>query len=181
MAQITAHGLVNPQTNVTLLPTRGTLQQLTASRYRVGIYSPRRGQRHVRSVRINAHAANTTTPIRLCFDARRPRDRKFLSFNSRLTRCSAAYWPTGYWCGLARVRPSLESGESGGQQSLFRNKESRTPISDPAAAATSAPRTVGGCRHKTQEAAERAAALGGPRGDRASAVARCLRIASTTS
>ena len=43
------------------------------------------------------------------------------------------------------------------------------------------PRTGGGCRHETHDAAGRAAALGGPRGCRAPVFARCLRIASTTS
>ena len=57
----------------------------------------------------------------------------------------------------------------------------QTPIPDLVAAATSTPRTGGGCRHETQEAAKSVAALGGPRGGRAPAFARCLRIASTTS
>ena len=48
-------------------------------------------------------------------------------------------------------------------------------------AATGTPRTGGCCRYETQEATERAVAPGEPRGERASAFARCLRIASTTS
>ena len=35
-----------------------------------------------------------------------------------------------------------------------RRTASRAPIPDPAAAATSTPRTVGSCRHETQEAAK---------------------------
>jgi hypothetical protein len=54
-------------------------------------------------------------------------------------------------------------------------------IAGPIATATGKPRTAGCYRHETQEAVERTAVLGGPRGDFAPAFARSLRIASTTS
>jgi len=73
---------------------------------------------------------------------------------------------------IGRRRPIRSIGPAQG---------SRSPIADPKATATSTPRTVGSYRHETQEAKETAAAPGGPRGDFASAVARCLRTASTTS
>ena len=83
--------------------------------------------------------------------------------------------------GLARFEPSTDSAGAGSRQGVSPHGTPRTPAPGPSAALSNTPRTGGCYRHEIQEAAERAAALGGPRGDFAPAFARCLRIASITS
>jgi len=79
------------------------------------------------------------------------------------------------------LMPGTDTAGAGSRQCVSPHGPPRTPAPGPSAALSNTPRTDRCYRRETQEAAERAAALGGPRGDFAPAFARCLRIASTTS
>ena len=87
------------------------------------------------------------------------RNRKFLSFDSRRTRCSGP---------LLSPRASTDAsiGLSNRQEPVAGEiapaQQPRTPIPGPTATATSTPRTGGCSRDRTHETAERTAELGVP-------------------